>query len=403
MKLSLAAATVLIALLLYLCVSHIPDGSVGIVESGGTTKALLSGFHLHLPFSGPSVIYPTSLPPASGETRITLADGAAFAIGFEISGRLDPRQATIFHQTAARRGAEELLRTAGALGLQETAPARTAADVASGAFETEAAERAGRYLAPYGAAEVALRLRLSSPATLLALAQALAPSRQAGLLGLLVGDALAKDASTWEIHAAMGLVKESEKDPRGAEKHYLDALTINPTALPPMAHLAAIYTAVGEAPKLDRLLAAALQAQPNSIQHLNWMAVSLMMQNRLEEAEKAIERALAVEPANLLLLNNLGGMQLKRGRFDDAALTFRRALQQDPNDSQSLYNLGIALSAQGRYADGLEHLLAAERAGPAGEPLLRAIATTYRALGRTRKASEYEGRLRSLKTPAPAS
>jgi len=233
------------------------------------------------------------------------------------------------------------------------------------------------------------------------LAQALAGDRLSGLLHDAASALAEAPGAGWEAHTAMGLVLESQKDPHGAEKEYLDALTLHPGALPPMAQLVAIYSAVGEFSKLDRLLEAGIQAQPTSIQHLGWYAMSLLRQKRLTESEKTIVRALAIEPANVMLLNNLGGVQIQEGRVADAIETFRKARTAKPGDRQSLYNLGTALCAAGKDAEGLPFLLDAERAGAPTPLLFDAIARAYRKTGDARRAREYEGRASSAR-PAPA-
>lgn len=395
----IAATLVLAAAALYFSIERIPAGTVGVAGSGASTETFQEGLHFRNPFSPPVTIYPLQLPPASGVVETRLLDGTTVSIPFEARARLDPGKVTAFQRAAEPGGSEAFIRQAAEEALRKTAASGRATDLASGKVESASAQTAGATLAPSGVSEIQLKLGPFDGPTLMRLAQALAPGRMAGLLREAVSRAISSGENGWEVHTAMGLVLESERDPHGAEKQYLDALTASPTALPPMAQLVAIYAAVGELKKLDRILAAALEAQPNSVQHLNWMALSLMKQQSFEEAEKTIKRAIEIEPRDVRMLNNLGGVQLKQGHRSDAEAAFRRAVAAAPHDVQSLYNLGVTLCAGGSCQEGLKHLLEAERIEVPGAALLDAIAGAYRQVGRKAEAAQYEKRAEASRPP----
>jgi Tfp pilus assembly protein PilF len=395
MKATLSVLTVVVlAFLAYQSVDRIPGDSVGLLQMNGRSEILKPGFHLRVPFSRRPTIYPRRLPAVSGTAAVTMADGLTLNLAYESSAAMDPEQAGAFEKAIAQAEPGDLIRRASERAIQEAAAASAPEDLASGSLESRSAQRAVALLATSGVSDVTLKLGSLDPPSLLKLARALAPKRLAGMLHETAERAL--PSGGWEIHTVMGLVHESEHDPHGAEKEYLDALTMSPTALPPMAQLVALYTAVGEYKKLDRLLDAALQADATSLQHLNWLAVSQMKQDRLADAEKTVGRALAIEPKNALLLNNLGGIQLKQGRLPDAVESFRRAVKASPGDPQSLYNLGVALCSGGSFDEGLPNLLEAEKVGAESPALLRAISLAYKKLGKSSKAAEYERRAGAL-------
>jgi tetratricopeptide (TPR) repeat protein len=404
MKRSLAVALPILAVLLYASLSHVPGGSVGVRKRGEAFEVLKPGFHIHRPFAPAPAIYSLSLPSVGDEIRITLADGANYRVGFDITGKIDPERAAAFHAMALKSGSDALLKEVGARSLAGAAAARPSVDLASGALETEAARRAGTALSPFGLLEVSLKLRPLGGPECLRLGQALAGARLAGALRPAVTQILSSGKAGWEAHAAMGLVLESEKDIHGAEKEYLDALTLSPAAIAPMAQLVAIYSAVGEHKKLDRLLEAGIQAQPTSVQHLAWYAMSMLNQNRLKEAGQTTERALALDPGNVLLLNDLGVVQAKEGRMDEAIATFRKAIEASPHDRQSLYNIGVALSTQNKDKEALPYLLESEKVASPGAALLNAIAHAYRRTGDARRAAEYQHRATQVQPrPSPGS
>jgi len=399
MKKTLLIIIPILAVLLYGSIARVPADSIGIIERAGVFEPLTPGLHLLGPFAAPKAIYRIAIPETAGELKATLADGRAFSVGFEISGKLDPAQVVSFHKGALEHGADSLLKSAGENGLRSAASVKSPLDLVTGDLESEGARRAAVLLAPFGVNEVILKLRPLGEPEMLALAQTLAPARLAEKLRPALSSILASGNAGWAAHAAMGLVLESGRDPHGAEKEYLDALTLSPAALPPMAQLVAIYSAVGESGKLDRLLEAAIQAEPKSVQHLAWLAMSLASQGKLSESEVMLRHALDVEPASTQLLNNLGGVQARQANLAGAIESFRKAVAGAPADRQSLYNLGVALSAGGHEAEALPFLKKAEGLGVPNAPLLSAIAHALRRTGDARAAGEYERRVKQL---APA-
>jgi tetratricopeptide (TPR) repeat protein len=405
MKISLsiaAVALVLLAVLLYGSVQRIPEGRVGVLEREGEVSILEPGFHVRAPFSDPAVVSPVRLPEVAGEAEIMMTDGGPYRVGFTVSGVLVPERAAAFHRIRADRSVPDLMKFVAGQALARVSLGLPSEALAAGSVGPLAAEVAGDL---FGGCvdEVSLSLSFDSPRTLLGLARSLAPSGQAVVLREAVAAALeAAEPGEWEIPAAMGLVLESEGEFRAAEEHYLDALSIMPSALEPMAQLYAIYTSVGEEVKLTRLLGAAIQHDPTSIQHLVWLTALQMKQGEYDAAIETARRALEIEPENARLINNLGGIYLKEEKLQEAISMFRRAVGVAPRSRLSLYNLGVALSAAGEHEEGLSHLLAAEETGPARAPLLEAIAAAYRHMGDQAKASDYRRRAREAAASPPS-
>lgn len=377
---------------LYASVARIPEGAVGIEGRGESARVLRPGFHFHSPFSAPPSLLPLNLPAETGEGTVRPADGGSYPIEYEISGRIDPGRVEEFQKARGDGDAGDLLLQAAANAILQTLEGKQAAFIAAEGMEAGVRESASKLLLPAGIVDVTFDLRLPG-ATLVALAHDLVHEGKASILRQRAEDAVARaGGKDWQPHAALGLVLEGQMDLKGAEARYLDALSIDPTAQPPMAQLFGLYSAVGEFEKLDRLLTTALQVDPDSVQHLTWLSASLMKQGRAEEALRPAEHAVELEPGNPLLLNNLAGIEAKAGRFEEATSLLRRALEANPEDRQTLFNLGVALAASGRYKESLEQLQAAEKLGPAGAPLLKAIASVHRKMGNRSKAAEYERR-----------
>lgn len=394
-------AGLLAAILLFASLIHVPAGSIGVLAKGEELRILEPGLHFGGPFQDPPEVYSLTLGPQEGEIQARTGDGVSLPLGFTISGTLEPSQADAFHRARTGRTVPELLQWVGGEAVARVAISLPAAALVREDPSEASQAVAGELFEPAGVGQVRLQVRGDSPEALLVLVRALAPENRSPLLRERVEAALlGEGARDWHGHAALGLILESEGDPRQAERHYLDSLLLDPTALPPMAQLYRLYMAVGEESRLLRLLSASLEEDPSSVQHLVWATAAHLQQGELDAARAAAERALSLQPDNVNLLNNLGGVHLKSGDLDRAIATFREAAGKVPGDRQTLYNLGAALAAHGSHQEALQHLLQAEKAGPAGRPLLEAIASAYRGIGQTRKAAEYDALARSRPDPA---
>jgi tetratricopeptide (TPR) repeat protein len=372
----------------------VPAGHAGAIGSGQDARALPSGISLRLPFSEPPAIYPLEIGPFSDEAPFRATDGRLYQARFTVSGRIHDGHILDFHAQAAGHGVGRVMTQGASHGIAAAASTLAPADIAGGGLQAPARDQAAALLAQVGLTDVSLEVVIDSPESILRLARALSPDALAGIVKPTAEAAIAADGNSWEAHAALGLALESERDPRGAEAAYLDALAINPVALEPMAQLAGIYKAVGEFERLERLLSAALQASPSSVPHLNWLAGTYMEQGLLDRASGVFLSALDLEPGNTVILNNLGGVYLKQGRGGEAIAIFRRAVAAAPKERPGLYNLGVALCSNGECKEGLEHLMAADRVAPGRESILSAIARGLRSLGRTSEARDWERRAR---------
>ena len=404
MKILLIAALVvaLASLALYASLTVIPAGSVGLAGAGPSAAALAPGIHLGSPFADPPIILPLRLPTVSGEGTVTPTNGATYEIAYEISGRIDPARIEDFQRARGDGEAGDLLVQAAGGAIMRTLEGEEVAFLASAGMQTGARLIAHSLLEPAGIVDVTFEIHFPN-ATLLQLAKDLVRVGKASILRQLAAGAVAGAApGDWEPHTALGLVLEGEMDLKGAESRYLDALSIQPTAIPPMAQLFALYSAVGELEKLDRLLTAALEVAPESVQHLTWLSASLMRQGREEEAMRPAEDALALEPDDTRLINNLAGIHLKLGQFQEAIRLLRKAFAASGEDRQTRLNLGVALAATGEFKEGLEHLLAAEKLGNPGPPLLWAVAKAYRGLGQGSRAAAYERKARDAEKAKPS-
>jgi len=391
---------VLVLVGIYLTTLRVPQDTVGIAEParpGDKPSALGPGLHIR-PFASKIVTYSTSAVTAAGEALVTPATGGEIAMRFTVTARMDPARAGELHAAFGGRTIEEFLSAQTDLMLREYAARAEAVEVLTPQFRATASQAVVDALGKGGFADAKVTIKPPDDDTLLAAAQYLAPRREAWKLRQTAAEALAepKADGSWKLLTAMGLINQSDKMYGDAEKNYLDALAVDPAALPPMTELVGMYSAVKNWVKLERILDAALAANPKSLQHINWTAVVLLKMEDYTGAERILKSGLEIEPGNTTLMGNLGTLYMKMNRVDDALEVFRRAAELSPENQQALFNLGSALAASGRFSDSLPLLERAEQAGTPTLPLLETLAVVHERLGNKEKAGVYRQRARTM-------
>jgi len=396
----LPAIVLLLVAGVWLCVIRVGDDEVALVGPAASPDArapLGPGFHFVSPTAHITRVT-TRLTGATGETLVTPSSGGEIMMKYSVSGALDPGRAAAVFAALDNRTMEEFLSAQVGALLRQNAASADPVEMLTPEYRSKVAEQIADAMKRGGFAEASIKVQPPDDATLLAAAQALAPRGEAYKLRQTIAEALLDPAreGSWRLHTAMGLVNESTKQFTEAEKDYLDALAMQPEALPPMAQLVAIYSAVGEWAKLQRVLDAALTVDPDSLQHINWTAMVLIKQDDLVGAERILKHGLELAPLNSTLVSNLGGLYLKTGRTDEALDLLRKAVEAAPDSPLALFNLGSALASTDRYDEALPYLEQAERAGSLTYPLARTLALVHGRLGHKAASAEYEARAREL-------
>lgn len=111
--------------------------------------------------------------------------------------------------------------------------------------------------------------------------------------------------------------------------------------------------AQGRLPDAERAFAALLQAAPDDVDALNFLALCAHGRRRADEALALLARAQAAAPDDAATLINLGVLLREQGRLDDAAQALRHALRQAPDLFIARLRLGEVLEAQGRGDEAL--------------------------------------------------
>ncbi len=379
---------------------HVPGDSVAVVDtgrSGEPLKTLAPGFYLRA-IGSTMTMYSTRPVTATGEVIATPATGGEIPLSFTATCALDPARVTLLHKAISGRPLDVFHSSQVGVLLRSYASQENAYDLLTPEFRARAAETMVDLMKKGGLADATIEIKPPDESTLLAAAQTLAPRGTAGMLRPAVSELLQKVGTSagWKLLTAMGIVNEADREFAAAERNYLDALAIDPAALPPMSQLFALNSALQEWKKLARVLDAALTAAPNSLQHINWFAMALIKIDNYQGAEEILKKGLAIDPNNTTLLANLGGLCLKTGRTEEARQYFTKAVEAAPSNPQALFNLGSLLASEGKYGEALPYLERAEEAGSRTIPLIRTLGIVYERLGESAKAAAYGQRLKEM-------
>jgi len=146
----------------------------------------------------------------------------------------------------------------------------------------------------------------------------------------------------------------------------------------------------------------ALRIQPDDIDLLNALGVSVWRQGRPAEAEDIFRRAIAIKPDAAYLWTNLGLFQAEQDRNAEAADSFRAAVRLEPDAFVARMNLGIALSDLGKFAEASEWLDAALALEPNSPEALQNVGMNLSRQMRWAEAVPYYERAKELQPDNPA-
>ena len=128
------------------------------------------------------------------------------------------------------------------------------------------------------------------------------------------------------------------------------------------------------------------ELEPESALGASYLAKSLMMLDRDEEATTMFRRAVELQPDSYHDLRTLGNLLAFRGEYAEAMQRYREVIEHNPEEVASRLNLAILLSAQRRYHLALELYDEALAIAPDGPRAHLQKGTTLNAAGRFEEA-----------------
>jgi predicted CXXCH cytochrome family protein len=197
------------------------------------------------------------------------------------------------------------------------------------------------------------------------LGEASRPAFEAALSEYIAAQSLALDMPGGNFNLAV--VYENTSRPDLAERHYLDALRIDPDFSAARANLAVMYSGLGRNADAERVLVEGLKRQPEIGELQYSLGLLLAEGQRLVEAEAALAKA-------SVLLSSRADVR---------------------------YNHGLALQQLGRNEAAETELLAAQKLDPRDPGIPYALAIFYSQTGRPRQALNWAERLREMRPLDP--
>ena len=121
---------------------------------------------------------------------------------------------------------------------------------------------------------------------------------------------------------------------------------------PALEQLAAIFSDLGDARRLDGVLVRLQQFQPDAARTYYFAATSKFLHGRFDEAVRLAQKAAALDPKYAAAQKLLGASYGNLGQPDAARNAFEAALRLNPRDSATYVNLGLLESAAGNRVAG---------------------------------------------------
>jgi len=150
-----------------------------------------------------------------------------------------------------------------------------------------------------------------------------------------------------------GQILEARGETDAAEQAYLQAAGLWPRDPEPHFRLGRIAQGRDHVEVAIPHYRRALELDPGHGPSAHYLAIELRGSGEFAEAERLLIAALRAEPKNVSLRFNLAHTYLKRGATTDAAREFRAGLVLQPQEPTAYYFLGHCLELQGRDEEAL--------------------------------------------------
>lgn len=175
-------------------------------------------------------------------------------------------------------------------------------------------------------------------------------------------------------HNNLGNIRAGQGRWEEAQRHFEEAIRIQPGWASPRSNLAALFMATGRPLAALAQYREALGINPDDPRiHYN-LALTLQETGRLEDAETENRLALILDPENPLVRNNLGVLLAGRGAYGEALAHFGEAVRLDPGFVSAVLNSGLALERLGDCGGAVAAYRSVLALQPENSPAFRGLA-----------------------------
>lgn len=221
---------------------------------------------------------------------------------------------------------------------------------------------------------------------------------------------LSLDGSNLRIHFHLGRVHYELNQAQEAEKHFAEAIKLDPHFADAHDWLGLTYLLQAAAPvgsglPLDRPrveealkeMVQAIELDPeNALYHLHAARASEVTKD-FDRMAAHLEKAIALDAKLAEAHQRLGDLYAMRGDLENAEQGYRRALALNPGQAEAHHALGQVLINLGRYADAEQSLEAAVRLEPGNAQFHYSLGTALLRLGEQRPGQEEMARYQALR------
>jgi tetratricopeptide (TPR) repeat protein len=161
-----------------------------------------------------------------------------------------------------------------------------------------------------------------------------------------------------EIYSDLGFTMARLGKPEVALANYQKALELDPNCASAHSNLAVALVQEGNLEEAESHYRKALSGQPTAETH-NGLGYVLARRGRTDEAIAEFRKAIELNPKFTPAYNNLADALVKQGNLEEAAATYRRSLAEKP--SAAVYKaLGAVLGQQGKNDEAAEQFARAQ-------------------------------------------
>ncbi|MGL5058469.1 MAG: tetratricopeptide repeat protein [Microcoleus sp.] len=133
--------------------------------------------------------------------------------------------------------------------------------------------------------------------------------------------------------------------------HFKNALTLQPNSLEVVTNLAVTLHQIGNLAEAATYYQRAIDIDPQSDRAQNNLGILLQARGEITGAITCFQRAIELNPRYVKAINNLGATLMQASEFKNAIVYFHQALSIDTNYVPALVNLGAVLQSQNQIEE----------------------------------------------------
>jgi predicted CXXCH cytochrome family protein len=176
----------------------------------------------------------------------------------------------------------------------------------------------------------------------------------------------------------LGILRGRLGDAPGSERHYREAIRLDPFLVQPRMNLAAILNGSGRNADAERELRKVIELEPEFGEGYYSLGLLLAEEQRLGESEAMLRKAAELLPQRHRIVYNWGLSLMHQERLAEAAAALAQAVALYPQNGDYLHALALIYSRQGNRQAAIEtaqRLVALYPSAPGPQQLLRHVQT----------------------------